>query len=129
MIQVFGLVIVAVIAISLVRSVFDDPESRRKRRGLDQYRIKVVENYECGEVKDKRYYIEQRMKTPILFRIFLGDYKPWVKLQEYTCGMSDCYWTTTYFKTLESAEKAIEKIRIENSTFNGQKTEIIKYIP
>lgn len=118
------LILMIALAIMLAKQVFKDPEKDRKKRGLDKYRIKAREYYECGEVFSRKYYVEQLMKVPIL-----SAWTWWEKLEEHKCGYSDCYWDTKYFESLELAEKAIAKLRLEDSTFNGPKEEIVKYIP
>lgn len=118
------LIVLLILAIVLAKQVFRDPEKDRKKRGLDKYRIKAQEYYECGEVVSRKYYVEQLMKVPIL-----SAFTWWEKLEEHKCGYSDCYWDTKYFASLELAEKAIAKLRLEDSTFNGHKEYTVKHIP
>lgn len=122
--KILLIVLLIAIAIRLAKQIFQDPEKDRKKRGLDKYRIKSQEYYECGEVISRKYYVEQLMKVPIL-----SAFTWWEKVEEHKCGYSDCYWDTKYFTSLEYAEEAIRKLRLEDSTFNGYKEETIKYIP
>ena len=48
--KILLIVLLIAIAIRLAKQIFQDPEKDRKKRGLDKYRIKSQEYYECGEV-------------------------------------------------------------------------------
>lgn len=103
---------------------FGTPESRRKKYGLDQYRIQKLERYEDATIVSTKYYVQQLTRVPLI----PGNWKTWKDVQEYICGMGDCYWHTKYYSTLEEAEKTVNKMRI-GEPFEGTKEETVKYIP
>lgn len=103
---------------------FGTKESRRKRYGLDQYRIQKVDEYEDATIISTRYYIQQMSRVPFI----PGNWKTWKDLEELHCGMGDCYWSTKYYSTVEEAEKAVNKMRT-GEPFDGIKEETVKYIP
>jgi hypothetical protein len=104
---------------------FGTKESRRKRYGLDQYRIQKLDYYEDATIVSTKYYIQQMTRMP---SIFPSNWKRWKDIEEYQCGMSDCYWHTKYYKTVEEAEKAVNKMRT-GEPFEGTKEETVKLIP
>jgi len=103
---------------------FGTRESRRKKYGLEQYRIQKLDQYEDATIVSTRYYVQQLTRVPLI----PGNWKTWKDIKEYQCGMSDCYWHTKYYSTVEEAEKIINKMRT-GDLFDGIKEETVKYIP
>lgn len=108
---------------TMVFEPFGTRESRRKRYGLDQYRIQKIERYEDATIVSTRFYIQQLTRT-----WYMPAKSKWKDIEEYQCGMSDCYWTTKYYLSLGAAETAVNKMR-KGEPFEGTKEETVKYIP
>lgn len=102
---------------------FGTRESRRKKYGLDQYRIQKVDRYEDATIISTSYYIQQMTRS-----WYMPSKTKWKDLEEELCGMGDCYWTTKYYGKIQDAEKAINKMRT-GEPFDGIKEETVKYIP
>jgi hypothetical protein len=109
----------------MVFQPFGTKESRRKRYGLDQYRIQKVDRYEDATIVSTKYYIQQLTRMP---SVFPSNWKRWKDLEELHWEMGDCYWSTKYYSTVEEAEKTVNKMRI-GEPFEGTKEETVKYIP
>jgi outer membrane receptor for Fe3+-dicitrate len=107
----------------MVFQPFGTKESRRKRYGLDQYRIQKVDRYEDATIISTSYYIQQMTRS-----WYMPSKTKWKDLEELLCGMGDCCWHTKYYSTLEEAEKAVNKMRT-GDPFVGTKEETVKYIP
>jgi hypothetical protein len=103
---------------------FGNKETRRKRYGLDQYRIQRVDRYEDATIVSTNYYVQQMTRVPLL----PGNWKRWKDIEECCCGYFDCYWHTKYYNSVEEAEKAINKMRT-GEPFDGTKESTVKYIP
>jgi len=103
---------------------FGNKESRRRKYGLDEYRIQKLDYYEDATIVSTKYYVQQFTRVPFI----PGNWKTWKDIEEYRCGMGDCYWHTKYYSTVEDAEKAVNKMRT-GEPFEGTKEETVKYIP
>lgn len=72
-----------------------------------------------GKPSLTEYYIEY--KKPFLF-----FWKKWVEVKHMIGGMGDCYMTTTFFNSLEEAERFAIKHLCKGAVYDGHETEIVK---
>jgi hypothetical protein len=119
--SIFFAVVVAIIFMACFIGLFDNNEKERKRWGLDEYRIQMLEYYSKGKVQSIRYFVEQRLSIPMIGKV-------WKPVKEYQCGYSDCSWETIYFDKQSEAEALVESLR-EGNKCEGHIETTIKKIP
>lgn len=114
--------IIALLAVSMfIIALNNNNEKERKRWGLDEYRIQMLEYYSKGKVQSIRYFVEQRLNIPMIG-------KTWIPVKEYCCGYGDCSWDTIYFDKQIEAEELVESLRAGNRV-EGHIETTIKKIP
>jgi hypothetical protein len=118
--SIFFAVVVAIIFMACFIGLFDNNETERKRWGLDEYRIQMLEYYSRGKVQSIRYFVEQRLNIPMIGKV-------WKPVKEYQCGWGDG-WETIYFDKQSEAEKLVERLRAGNRC-EGHVETTIKKIP
>jgi hypothetical protein len=119
--SIFLVVFVAIIFMAFFIGLSDNNEKERKRWGLDEYRIQMLEYYSKGKVQSIRYFVEQKLNIPIIGKV-------WRPVKEHQCGWGDCSWETIYFDKQLEAEKLVERLRAGNRC-EGHVETTIKKIP
>lgn len=119
--SIFFAVFVAIIFVVFFVALSNDNEKDRKRWGVDEYRIQMLEYYSKGKVQSIRYFVEQRCNIPIIGKV-------WKPVKEYQCGWGDCSWETIYFDKQSEAEALVESLR-EGNQLEGHIETTIKKIP
>lgn len=118
---IFFITFIILIFMLFFIAMLDNNEKKRKRWGLDQYRIQMLEYYSKGKVQSIRYFVEQQLRHPLFGKV-------WISVKEYKCGMSDCYWDRIYFDKQIDAEILVKSLRAGNRC-EGHIETTIKKIP
>lgn len=119
--SIFLVAFVAIIFMAFFIVLSENNQRERKRWGLDEYRIQMLEYYSKGKVQSIRYFVEQRLNIPMIGKV-------WRPVKEYCCGYGDCSWDTIYFDKQIEAEELVESLRAGNRV-EGHIETTIKKIP
>lgn len=119
--SIIFLIIALLAVIMFIMALSDNNQRERKRWGLDEYRIQMLEYYSKGKVQSIRYFVEQRLNIPMIGKV-------WRPVKEYCCGYGDCSWDTIYFDKQIEAEELVESLRAGNRV-EGHIETTIKKIP
>lgn len=119
--SIFLVAFVAIIFMAFFIVLSENNQRERKRWGLDEYRIQMLEYYSKGKVQSIRYFVEQRLNIPMIGKV-------WRPVKEYCCGYGDCSWDTIYFDKQIEAEELVISLRAGNRV-EGHIETTIKKIP